>query len=86
MEARHPPVGGRAFPSLSGFLRLGVGTVGVVVDVRMLAIFPDLPDHQSPRERMASLLGAIEDAVFTFAADRTVATVHYFPLQHGDGV
>src|ERR1700740_1776473 len=28
----------RAFPSLSGFLRLGVGTVGVVVHVRMLAI------------------------------------------------
>src|ERR1700757_1205681 len=75
-----------AFPLLSAPLRLGVGAVAVVVDVRMLAILPDLPDHQSPREGMACLLGAIEDAVFTFAADRTVATVHCFPLQHGHGV
>jgi hypothetical protein len=80
-----PSLRWRAFPLLGGFLRLGIGAVGVVVDVRVLAILPDLPDHQNPWEGLACRLGAIEDAVFTLAADRTVAPVHCFPLQDGDG-
>lgn len=44
----------RVFPLLSGFLRSGGRGVGLVEDVRMHAILPDLPNHQNPRPVLAS--------------------------------
>ena len=43
-----------AFPVLSGFLRFGGRGVGLVEDVCMHAILPDLPNHQNPRPVLAS--------------------------------
>jgi len=66
------------------------GVVSIAVDARAYAVLPDLSDQQNPGQRLGCRLGAVEDAVFMLAADRTVAferivrvVVRCFPLQHG---
>jgi Protein of unknown function (DUF732) len=65
--------------------------VNAEMDLRVVhAILPSLPDHQNPGSVLGCGVGAIEDAVFIVAPDRTAtlkevdrAQVHRFPLQHG---
>ena len=83
--------GWQAFPLLGGFLRVVVGVVGAVEDVRGHAT--DLLDHQihqNPRLDFGCCLGVEKDAVLMAAADSTVALervdrfrVDRFPCQHG---
>ena len=87
-----------AFPLLRVPLHLGERALGRVHDMAPHAILHVLPNHQRPpldflrvglRED-GSPYGIEENAVFMFAADRTVALlrpsrirVHFVPLEHG---